>query len=121
MLFKGIAKEFSLIEEEQYQTIGKFWDEMALIYGLESLQGLGYKWENNKIYYAIGLKDGVIEDYNFNINLPDNGWIVVEGKTDNLKDIYDEIYKDGPLKFEIEMFNEDGTCKIYYFRNKIKL
>jgi hypothetical protein len=56
MLFFGITKEFSLIDEDQYNTIGAFCDELYLIYGLENLQGLCYKWENNKIYYAIGLK-----------------------------------------------------------------
>ena len=58
MLFKGISKEFSLLNEDQYNTIGDFWDEMASIYGLENLQGLGYKWVDDKIFYAIGLKAG---------------------------------------------------------------
>ena len=49
MIFKGVAKEFSLENDGQYQTIGDFWDEMALLYGLETLQGLGYKWAGGKI------------------------------------------------------------------------
>ena len=40
MLFKGISKEFSLLKEDQYNTIGAFWDEMSLLYGLENLQGV---------------------------------------------------------------------------------
>ena len=64
MIFKGISKEFSLLNENQYNTIGDFWDEMALLYGLKNLQGLGYKWADNKIFYAIGLKDGDIKGYN---------------------------------------------------------
>ena len=48
--------------------------------------------------------------------LPEDGWIVVEGETINLKQIYDEIYLDGPLKYEIETFNEDGSCRIKYYR-----
>ena len=116
MLFIGITKQFSLDYEEQYNTIGEFWDEMSLKYGLENLQGLGYLWENNIIYYAIGLKNGVIENHNFSIELPDNGWIIFNGKTDELKEIYDEIYKLGPLKYEIETFDEDGNCKIKYYR-----
>lgn len=48
MVFFGITKEFSLIDEDQYNTIGAFWDELYLIYGLENLQGLCYKWENKK-------------------------------------------------------------------------
>ena len=116
MLFIGISKEFSLTNEEQYNTIGCFWDELSLLYGLENLQGFGYKWENEKIYYAIGLKKGIIKDANIRIELPDNNWITYRGKTEDLKSIYDEIYKDGPLKYEIETFTNDGKCTIKYYR-----
>ena len=116
MIFKGISKEFSLLNNEQYNTIGDFWDEMAVLYGLENLQGLGYKWAGSKIYYAIGLKVGDIQDYNFCIELPDSGWTVVEGNIANLKDIYNEIYKSGVLTYEIETFTENGKCKIKYYR-----
>lgn len=116
MIFKGIAKEFSLLNNDQYNTIGDFWDEMALLYGLENLQGLGYKWAGSKIYYAIGLKNGEIQDYNLIIELPDNGWTVVNGNTNNLKNIYNEIYKSGSLKYEIETFNKNGKCEIKYYR-----
>lgn len=40
MLFTGISKEFSLLNEDQYNTIGDFRDEMAQIYGLENLRAL---------------------------------------------------------------------------------
>lgn len=116
MIFKGVSKVFSLLNDDQYNSIGMFWDEMTLLYGLENLQGLGYKWIDNKIHYAIGLKEGVINNYNFSINLPDNGWKIVNGDTNKLKEIYDEIYKDGSLKYEIETFDEDGKCKIMYYR-----
>ena len=116
MLFKGISKEFSLLNEEQYNTIGDFWDEMALLYGLENLQGLGYKWVDNKIFYAIGLKVGEIKDYNLCIELPDTNWTIANGKTENLKEIYNEIYKSGSLKYEIETFTENGECQIKYYR-----
>lgn len=116
MVFKGISKVFSLADEQQYEIIGQFWDEMAIQYGLENLQGLGYNWKDNKIFYAIGLKNKDISGYNVRIELPDNGWISIEGKTDNLKQIYDEIYKDGPLKYEIETFYENGNCEIRYYR-----
>lgn len=85
MRFTGIAKEFSLLNENQYNTIGGFWNEMASLYGLENLQGLGYKWENNKIFYAIGLKIGDIKDYNICIELPDTDWTIVNGETKSLK------------------------------------
>ena len=116
MLFIGILKEFSLLNEDQYKTIGAFWDELSLIYGLENLQGLGYKWENGKIYYAIGLKEGTIKDSNFSCELPDSEWDIFEGETDKLKEIYDIIYIEGSLKYEIETFTKDGRCKIMYYR-----
>ena len=116
MVFKGISKEFLLTNEAQYETIGAFWDDMAEIYGLENLQGLGYAWKGDKISYAIGLKNGCIDGNNFDITLPDDNWIIAEGKTENLKQMYDEIYKGGVLKYEIETFYEDGRCKIRYYR-----
>ena len=116
MRFTGIAKEFSLLNEDQYNTIGGFWNEMASLYDLENLQGLGYKWANNKIFYAIGLKIGDIKDYNLCIELPDTDWIIVNGETKKLKEIYDEIYKFGSLKYEIETFYENGKCQIKYYR-----
>lgn len=116
MIFKGIFKEFSLRNDDQYNTIGDFWNEMALLYGLENLQGLGYKWEGDVIFYAIGLKVGDIKDYNLCIELPDAGWAVVVGKTAELKEIYEEIYKAGRLKYEIESFFENGKCRIKYYR-----
>ena len=118
MIFKGITRSFSLANEDQYNTIGAFWDEMEALYGLENLLGLGYKWQNGKIEYAIGLKKGEINGYNLTIHLPDNGWITVNGKTDNLKQIYNEIYSNGALTFEIESFYNNGDCVIKYYREK---
>ena len=40
------------------------------------------------------------------------------GKTDDLKIIYDEIYKSGPLQYEIETFDLNGNCKIKFIRKK---
>ena len=117
MIFYGISKDFLLTDEQQYETIGQFWDEMTALYGLENLQGLGYRWKDNKISYAIGLKSNRIEGYNLCIALPDSGWTVLKGKTDNLKQMYDEIYKSGTLQYEIETFYQDGTCKIKYYRH----
>ena len=117
MIFNGISRVFKLTNEEQYETIGRFWDELALIYGLENLRGLGYKWENVEISYAIGLKNGDIEGYNLSISLPDEGWVNANGKTEHLKELYDEIYKSGRLTYEIETFFEDGRCEISYYRN----
>lgn len=116
MLFIGISRDFPLENEEQYNTIGAFWDEMSELYGMENIQGLGYKWENGMISYAIGLKDGAIAGANLKLELPDNGWTVVKGRTDDLKKIYDEIYRSGRLKMEIEEFTYDGSCVIKYLR-----
>ena len=118
MIFKGISKIFSLKNEDQYNTIGAFWDEMAEKYGLESLRGLGYNWQGATMSYAIGLKSGDIENYNAVIELPDNDWISADGRTDNLKAIYDEIYESGRLTYEIETFFENGDCHIEYYRKK---
>ena len=121
MVFIGITKDFSLANEQQYDTIGQFWDEMANLYGLENLQGLGYKWKDNMISYAIGLKKDFIPGYNLCLELPDLGWVTVKGKTDNLKQMYDEIYKDGALQYEIETFDEQGNCEIRYYRSGLNL
>ena len=118
MIFKGISKRFSLVNDEQYNTIGAFWDEMAEIYGLENLQGLGYNWNGNTMEYAIGLKNGDIDNYNVSVELPDNGWITVKGKTKYLSVLYDEIYKNGALTYEIETFTEQGECVVMYYRKK---
>ena len=118
MIFKGITRSFSLKNEDQYNTIGAFWDEMEALYGLENLLGLGYKWQNGKIEYAIGLKKGNIEGYNLTIELPDNDWVTVKGKTHNLKQIYNEIYASGALTYELESFFNSGDCVIKYYREK---
>lgn len=116
MIFCGITKDFSLTDEQQYDTIGQFWDALSAIYGLENLQGLGYDWQEGKISYAIGLKNGRIPGCNFSMELPDSGWITAEGKTDLLKQLYDEIYQGGRLRYEIETFEENGNCCIQYIR-----
>lgn len=118
MIFVGVSRVFSLENEDQYNTIGAFWDEISTVYGLENLRGLGYKWKNGQIYYAIGLKQGEIDHSNFKIVLPDENWRIVFGKTDNLKQIYDVIYLEGVLTYEIECFYENGDCEIRYYRNE---
>ena len=39
MLFKGIGRTFSTENDQQYKTIGAFWDELAAKYGRMNLQG----------------------------------------------------------------------------------
>lgn len=121
MLFRGVSKTFSTVGEQQYNTIGKFWDEMSAIYGLENLRGLGYNWKDDSIEYVIGLKNNEIFDVSDagvwkEITLPDSGWKTYSGTTERLGAMYDEIYKEGRLTYEIEEFFEDGSCKVMITR-----
>lgn len=116
MKFIGISRVFSTINDEQYRTIGAFWDELIEKYGIEKLRGLGYNWTKDSIEYVIGLKDGIIDGSNCNVDLPEIGWTKVKGNTDDLARIYDDIYKNGSLKYEIETFDNDGKCEIWYYR-----
>ena len=122
MIFKGYSRVFSTINNEQYNLIGEFWDEILLKHDMEELRGLGYNWKDKNIEYVIGLKNNEkINDVNYDwkeINIPDDKWEIVNGKTDELDKIYDDIYKISNLKYEIEIFNNDGTCKIMYIREE---
>lgn len=115
MKFVGIRKVFSTENEEQYITIGAFWDNLSRLHGRENLMGLGCNWTDNSIEYVMALKDGIIEDADYEIILPDE-WTLICGKTENLSTIYDEIYKDGSLLYEIEEFDDEGNCRIRYYR-----
>lgn len=116
MNFHGISRVFSTEGQQQYRTIGIFWQEMSEKHGRGNLRGLGYNWTAQTIEYVIGLKDGIIEGANRRVELPNSGWEIVRGQTDDLGKIYDAIYKDGALLYEIEMFTDDGTCEIQYYR-----
>ncbi len=116
MEFKGISRTFSTVDEKQYETIGEFWNELSGIYGREKLRGLGWNWTETSIEYVIGLINGDIDGSNFIIVLPDAGWNCISGRTEELAEIYSSIYKDGPLKYEIEMFDDNGNCKIMFCR-----
>lgn len=115
MKFTGIRRTFSTQNEEQYTTIGAFWDEMSDIYGRENLMGLGCNWTADSIEYVIALKQGTITGADYEIDLPDE-WTIVRGRTEQLGEIYGRIYEDGPLLYEIEEFDEDGNCRIRYCR-----
>jgi len=116
MKFRGISRTFSTIGEKQYETIGEFWNEMSRIYGRENLRGLGYNWTETSIEYVIGLIEGDIEESNVDVILPDDQWKCASGRTEELGEIYAAIYSEGPLQYEIEMFDEEGNCKILYYR-----
>ena len=93
-----------------------FWDELSKKYGRSKLRGLGYNWTKNSIEYVIGLKECEIENANCSVTLPDEGWITVQGKTFNLKKLYEQIYLNGVLKYEIETFSDNDECEIKYYR-----
>lgn len=116
MIFSGISKTFSTEGNGQFNEIGAFWDELSTKYGRCHLRGLGYHWTENTIEYVIGLKEGIIGGANCSVELPDENWIRVCGKTSELDKIYEKIYLDGNLKYEIEAFTDDGKCEILYYR-----
>lgn len=116
MNFYGIRKVFSTIDDNQYEAIGDFWNSLSDKYGRSNLRGLGYNWTDDSIEYIIGLKSGVIKGADCFVELPDSGWVTVQGKTANLSEIYEKIYQNGVLLFEIETFDDDGNCQIMYYR-----
>ena len=118
MTFCGISKVFSTENNRQYETISEFWNGLSLIYGVRNLRGLGYNWTEKTIEYVIGLKQGIIDNANCSVELPDENWSCISGKTSELGAIYDKIYADGRLTYEIEMFTENGECEIMYYRNR---
>ena len=117
MLFKGIGRSFSTENDQQYETIGVFWDELAVKYGRVNLQGLGYGWKARSIEYVIGLIDEEIDGENRTVTLPDMGWVTVRGRTAELGKTYEQIYQEGRLEYEIERFTDSGDCEIMYCRS----
>ena len=117
MLFRGIGRTFSTENDRQYETIGAFWDELAAKHGRMNLQGLGYGWTERSIEYAIGLIDGEIDEADRTVTLPDMGWVTVRGRTAELGKIYEKIYQEGRLEYEIERFTDSGDCEIMYCRS----
>ena len=116
MLFEGIGRTFSTEHNHQYETIGAFWDELAAKYCRADLQGLGYGWTEGSIEYVIGLIHGEIDGADRKVQLPETGWVTVRGRTEDLGKIYEKIYQEGRLKYEIERFTDDGDCEILYCR-----
>ena len=116
MEFKGIGRVFSTVGDEQYRTIGAFWDELSARYGRKNLRGLGYNWTDTSIEYVIGLIEGEIDGWNVCVQLPRDDWRRAQGRTQQLDELYREIYKDGPLKAEIETFDDEGNCVVAFVR-----
>lgn len=116
VLFRGYGRTFSTVNDMQYDEIGGFWDDMAAIYGVENLRGLGYNWTEHTIDYVIGLKNNADMDACGlawrEIVIPDSGWREYRGATAELDKLYALIYREGRLTYEIEEFFADGACAI---------
>jgi hypothetical protein len=120
MTFKGVSKVFSTNNCEQYKTISEFWDKLSKVYGMENLRGLGFNWTENTTEYVLGLKSNEKFDFNFleegyvwkEIELPRAGWRKYCGLTNKLSSLYEDIYLEGKLSYEIEEFYNNGICEI---------
>ena len=123
MNFNGIKIRFDCKKNEQYKTIGDFWDFMHTEYPNHSFKGVGCNWLNDSFDYIIG--DFATLDFGMDniknryptadyveITLPEKGWQIYHGKFEKLSELYDEIYKSGVLDYEIEEFFPNGDCKI---------
>ncbi|WP_010250741.1 hypothetical protein [Acetivibrio cellulolyticus] len=124
MIFKGISKRFVTIDNQQYEEIGDYWDYFAKLFGRENLLGLGLNWKEDSLEYVIGTVDDslkfdieqvkdVYPDCKYKeIDLPEDEWKTYDGRTEELSKLYDAIYKEGVLLYEIESFRDDGNCRI---------
>lgn len=128
IIFKGISKRFLTEDNKQYHEIGNYWDYFAAIYGRENLLGLGLNWKTDSLEYVIGQCEGHME-YDLEavrerypdavykkIVLPDTGWKTYQGQMDRLSELYETIYHEGALLYEIESFFENGSCSVKIIR-----
>lgn len=128
MRFCGISRVFSTENEIQYENIGQYWDDFASLYGREAIKGLGFNWAEHSTEYVLGTIDHALpfdmeklrEKYPDcvykEVELPDSGWKAYAGQTEDLSDMYGKIYQEGPLKYEIESFFEDGSFFLEIYR-----
>lgn len=124
MVFKGYSLRFSTLGGRQYEDIGRYWDFFAGLCGRENLLGLGLNWEENSLEYVMGVREGcplpepaqvagAYPDARLReVLLPEEGWLEYTGRTEALGALYEAIYRDGPLEYEIEAFGEDGSCRL---------
>lgn len=126
--FQGVLVRFDCTDGKQYKAIGEFWDFMSGLFPKEQLKGLGLNWMNDSFDYVIGDFEGrfdyslpmICQAYptseNVVVSLPDDGWITYTGKLENIARIYETIYRDGVLDYEIEAFDTEGNCRISILR-----
>ena len=123
MIFHGIGRRFSTENDRQYEDIGRFWDDMAAVYGRENLLGVGWDWREDSLMYALGRMDQLFEDGMpgmdaICLELPESGWQSWRGETDRLDELYGRIYMDGALTYEIERFSDDGKSRTDVYREQ---
>jgi len=124
MKFTGYGRSFSTVNNQQFDEIGKFWDEMSEIYGRNNLIGLCCHFTKISLMYYIGLKDNSKmqnhTNYDFiSCSLPDDNWNSYFGYTDIIDSLYKNlICKDNvnPIVYELEELFDDGTCVIKVHR-----
>ncbi|MBR2256707.1 MAG: hypothetical protein IJ899_05065 [Blautia sp.] len=61
--------------------------------------------------------DGEIDEADRIVELPEMGWVSVRGRTADHRKIYEKIYQEGRLEYEIERFADSGDCEIMYCRS----
>ena len=127
MKIRGVQVRFDCKDGEQFEAIGRFWDRMRDLCPDTDLSGVGFSWKNDTLCYLIGTENGVSTDaavlqdvfsqaVNAEIQLPDNGWKKYTATADTLDILYAEIYKDGPLDYEIERFDASGKAEVAIWR-----
>ena len=130
MTVYGVQVEFRCADGEQYEAIGAFWDAMRLCCTDIPLLGVGFAWRNDTLQYLIGTESGVPENtaekiaaqfpgaVSAELRLPDSGWKTYTATADTLDELYGEIYRDGPLDYEIEEIKADGSAVIRIWRKE---
>jgi len=130
LTFIGIGKKFSIIGEDQYNTIGRFWDLMSDFTNKDDLIGFGCNWTKTDMEYYIGfIHDidyrNILNNLNFKMknlkikkfNLDTKDWILYKGKTKNINKMYDFIWTDKVVTSELEFFTNNGNCYLLINKN----
>lgn len=130
LTFIGIGKKFSIIGEDQYNTIGRFWDLMSDFTNKDDLIGFGCNWTKTDMEYYIGfIHDidyrNILNNLNFKMKnlkikkfkLDTKDWILYKGKTKNINKMYDFIWTDKVVTSELEFFTNNGNCYLLINKN----
>lgn len=129
MIFRGIKVTFLLENERQYVDIAKFWSIMEKYYDVNKLSGLGFNWTDTTMDYVIGFRDNSMTaaeldkikpyfrsaEYVIKL-LPKDNWKKHIGHVSQIKEKYNELWKAGAIKYEIETFDEEGNMKLLIHR-----